>query len=164
MGSDGLLDSLPVDTPDAEVVEVVSAPVDGAQVAQQQQTGGSQGTEVLEDELRNLADSLNQTKSDVDYIGVQMQEGFGEVDEDLGKLRKGVRTLSEQLNETSGGETIENCTVTISQDQWAEMRDSWLWAKEWAGLSLFVAVVCALLVAALFGSRLWADFARGWRR
>ena len=159
------MDSLPVDTPDAEVVEVVSAPVDDASLAQSADPAPAVESErVLADEIRNLADELNSTRSDVDYIGVQMQEGFSEVDDDFKGVRKDIRSLSEQLNETAGGETVENCTVTISPDQWAQMRDSWLWAKDWAGLSLFVSVVCALLVAALFGSRLWSDFARGWRR
>lgn len=54
--------------------------------------------------------------------------------------------------------------VALSDDQWQEMRESWLWAKSSAQTALFLALLVTLLVAAIFGNRLWDAMAKGWRR
>lgn len=54
--------------------------------------------------------------------------------------------------------------VTISDDQWRTMQECWGWAKSCAAVALFLALVATLLVAALFGSKLWDHFSKGWRR
>ena len=93
---------------------------------------------------------------------------FETVNTKLDMLGEGQTILYEQIgNATRGAEVEEratNETVSIDGAQWQEMRESWLWIKGAAGIALFYAMVVTLLVAAVFGSRLWSAFSKGWRR
>ena len=67
-----------------------------------------------------------------------------------------------KLGESNANETTS--TVLIDKAQWDEIRESWLWAKSCASVGLFLALLCVLLVSAMFGNRLWSAFSKGWRK
>lgn len=67
-----------------------------------------------------------------------------------------------KLGESKSTDTTN--TVMIDNAQWAEMRESWLWAKSCAGVALFLVLVCVLIVSSIFGNRLWTAFSKGWRK
>lgn len=61
-------------------------------------------------------------------------------------------------------EKVTTGTVSISADQWSVMQECWGWAKGLGSVALFLALVGTLLMAAMFGSKLWDHFTKGWRR
>lgn len=65
--------------------------------------------------------------------------------------------LADDVAKTSTG------VVVISDNQWKTMQECWGWAKNCAAVALFLVLVATLLVAGLFGSKLWDHFSKGWR-
>lgn len=82
--------------------------------------------------------------------------------DDIGSDVEALVLRSEEAS--SGAEGGSETVIAIGDDQWSEMRESWLWAKQSAQVALYLALLVTLLVAAIFGSRLWAAMAKGWRK
>lgn len=79
-------------------------------------------------------------------------------------LEDAIRGL-ETRNEASKADTGSSDTVVALNDaQWQELVEGYHWAKDSAGVLLFLVLLIALGVAAIFGSGLWTLFVRGWRR
>lgn len=101
-------------------------------------------------------------------VSSQVEAGnaqVGQLAQRLDGIGSDVQTLVLRSEEgSSGAEGGSETVVAIGDDQWAEMRESWLWAKQSAQVGLYLALVATLLVAAIFGSRLWDEMAKGWRR
>lgn len=83
--------------------------------------------------------------------------------ERLDSIGDGVALLAQGAEDDETGSEAAS-VVALSDDQWQEMRESWLWAKSSAQTALFLALLVTLLVAAIFGNRLWDAMAKGWRR
>ena len=104
-------------------------------------------------------------------IDAAMSEGFANVNSRLDAIGNDqARLMLDIENATIGGEernaneTETNATVTISPAQWSQLESNWDALQASSAVSLFLTLVCTLLVAAVFGSRLWDAFSKGWRR
>lgn len=88
--------------------------------------------------------------------------------EDLGRridaLGDGVQALAAGNTDDDEVATADVVVMELSDGQWQEIRESWGWCKAGFSVALFLALVCTLLVAAIFGNRLWSAFSKGWRR
>lgn len=88
--------------------------------------------------------------------------------EDLGRridaLGDGVQALAAGNTDDDEVATADVVVMELSDGQWQELRESWGWCKAGFSVALFLGLVCTLLVAALFGNRLWSAFSKGWRR
>ena len=84
---------------------------------------------------------------------------------DVDGLTDEVRGISEQLRTMGEGDTDTQDLTTVSIDatQWAEMRESWTWAKGSMQLAMFGLLVCDVLVAVLVGVLLFEKLSGGWR-
>lgn len=105
----------------------------------------------LQDVQTTISDCDAKTSAQLDGIAATLDSESQTLDAMLVKL-----------GESNANET--NSTVLIDDAQWAEMRESWLWAKNCAAVGLFLALVGVLMVAAIFGNKLWSAFSKGWRR
>lgn len=107
---------------------------------------------------------IDELGSKVDEVGGKADEGFDSLDHKLLVLKRGQSEIKAMLNETS--EEGENGTqvVEIDGNQLAELQSHIQRTNEIGGVSLFLTLVCTLLVAALMGSVLWSAFSKGWRR
>lgn len=119
-------------------------------------TGATAGTDA----------ALDQLSAKVDELGKQYEDGNKEVSQRLDSVEKGLADNTALMrgasDETANAENT-TYTVQISDEQWQQMRESWLWAKSLSSVALFLGLVLVLVVAALFGSRLWSAFTKGWR-
>ena len=105
-----------------------------------------------------------QVRELLDGYGLSKSSEVANVDAKVDSLSQSVAANAQRLDalaaaSAEGSETV----VSVSDAQWAEMRDCWLHAKASMSVGLFLALVLTLLCAAVLGSRLWADFSRGWR-
>lgn len=109
-----------------------------------------------------------------------VRDAFGEVisqyqeREDVrdGAIRETLDRVSESLDgfvvaaadEDDSESAVGSAVVMLDSQQWADVQRCWGWAKSGLSAGLFLSLLCAVLLAALLGTRLWAEFARGWRR
>lgn len=106
----------------------------------------------LQDVQTTISDGDAKTSAQLDGIAATLDSESQTLD-----------ALLVKLGESRQGETT-NQTVVIDAGQWSEMRESWLWAKNCAGVALFLALVGVLMVSAIFGNKLWSAFSKGWRK
>lgn len=89
-----------------------------------------------------------------------------------------VQSNSQKLDTISSavaanGEKIDGVSASVASDaasvvlidstQWGTMASKWDTLAQSMQVVLFLALVVTLLLAALFGNRLWSAFSRGWR-
>lgn len=135
-----------------------------------------QVTEIVEGDVPSDALPVQQQEP-VDYQHIA-DIVSAEVDAALGEV--GIDALSSKVDElaadTAGvasdvvalrtaveSEGSASTVVLVDATQWEEMRESWEWLKQGFSVALFLVLVVTLLVAALFGNRLWQAMATGWR-
>lgn len=109
-------------------------------------------TKGLQDVQTTISDGDSKTSAQLDGIAAT-----------LDSESQTLNAMLVKLGESNNSETT-NQTVVIDSGQWSEMRESWLWAKNCAGVALFLALVGVLMVSAIFGNKLWTAFSKGWRR
>lgn len=89
-----------------------------------------------------------------------------QISDRLDGLNAGLVALQDGVAEgASADEDSETSSSVVVLDsvQWEEVREAWGWCKGGFSLLLFLSLVCTLLVAALFGNRMWSAFSKGWR-
>lgn len=146
--------------PETDVLEVVSD--SSADVVDGSQDG-------LSNLLGSVAGSLGSIDGNLSELRRGTEEGFGTLGSRLESLESGQALLSDQLNGTAEGvqdDGNENRTyvVEIESNQLAALQSHIERNGNIGSVSLFVSLLCTLLVAALLGSSLWTTFSRGWRR
>lgn len=115
----------------------------------------TQNTTLTDTQLRAVLDEYAYARSaDVQSLSTKVDTISQAVASDGQKID----SLSTAVAENSAS------TVTIDAGQWQEMRESWLYCKSGIQVGLFLVLVLSLIVAALFGNRLWSAFAKGWRK
>lgn len=135
--------------------------------AQHTQTDGGGGYEVvaLDDVRTLLVESYEEVASQYDQRGAERDEVLSH---DLQQVAAGLQSLADAQEATAAQEDSENdasaTVVVLDQQQWADVQRCWGWAKAGLATGLFICLVTTLLVAALFGSRLWSAFSKGWRK
>lgn len=104
--------------------------------------------------------------SKVDAVGSKVDEGFDGLDHKLLVLKRGQSELKAMINETSeGGEDGNNTQVVeIEGNQLREIQSHMQRIGDIGSVSLYLSLVCTLVVAALLGSFLWSAFSKGWRK
>lgn len=100
-----------------------------------------------------------------------VNEGNQTLGRQIGEITDSLQVLSQsqednnrilaKLSDRESGSQVT--TVAIADNQWQEMRQSWLWAKSAASVALFLCLVVTCLVSAMLGTRLWSAFSKGWR-
>lgn len=111
----------------------------------------------------SLSDELG---SKVDEVGNKVDEGFDGLDHKLFVLKRGQTELKTMLNETMEGGEDGNVTqvVEIEGNQLREFQAHMQRIGDIGSVSLYLSLVCTLIVAALLGSFLWSAFSKGWRK
>lgn len=104
--------------------------------------------------------------SKVDDVGSKVDEGFDDLDHKLLVLKRGQSELKAMLNETTEGGEDGNVTqvVEIEGNQLRELQSHMQRIGDIGSVSLYLSLVCTLIVAALLGSFLWSAFSKGWRK
>lgn len=102
----------------------------------------------------------------VDEVGGKVDEGFDSLDHKLLVLKRGQTELKAMLNETTEGGEDGNVTqvVEIEGNQLLDFQSHMQRIGDIGSVSLFLSLVCTLVVAALLGSFLWSAFSKGWRK
>ena len=134
-------------------------------VAQDEQTDTEQQSDTQQVEQRPVADLETVQQVVEQSVSEGMREHADTQSASVDDLARSVDALvASQATEgdTSAGDGP--VTVVLSDAQWAEMRDAWMFAKGGMQVCLYLALVCTLLVASLLGNRLWSAFSQGWRR
>lgn len=135
-----------------------------------------QVTEVVQGEVPSDALPVQQQEP-VDYqhiadiVGAEVDAALGEVGiyalgakvDELAANTEGVASDVVALRTAVESGGAESTVVLVDSSQWEEMRESWAWLKQGFSVALFLVLVVTLLVAALFGNRLWQAMATGWR-
>lgn len=106
-----------------------------------------------------------------DIVGAEVDAAMGEVGfddvaakvDELAANTAGVASDVDALRTAVESGGAESTVVLVDSAQWAEMQESWAWLKQGFSVALFLVLVVTLLVAALFGNRLWQAMATGWR-
>lgn len=137
---------------------------DAQDVAQDEQTDTHQQSDTQQVEQRPVADLETVQQVVEQSVSDGMREHVDTQSASVVDLARSVDSLVAS-KAAEGDYTVADGTVTvvISDTQWAEMRESWLYAKGVMQVSLYLALVCTLLVASLLGNRLWSAFSKGWR-
>lgn len=135
-----------------------------------------QVTEVLQGDVPS--DALpEQQQEPVDYqhiadiVSAEVDAALGEVGidalsskvDELAASAQGVASDVVALRTAVESEGSASTVVLVDATQWEEMRESWEWLKQGFSVALFLVLVVTLLVAAMFGNRLWQAMATGWR-
>lgn len=84
----------------------------------------------------------------------------------LDGLNEGLVALQDGVAEGSSADEdseTSSSVVVLDSTQWEEVREALGWCKAGFSVLLFLSLVCTLLVAALFGNRMWSAFSKGWR-
>lgn len=104
--------------------------------------------------------------SKVDEVGSKVDEGFSGLDHKLLVLKRGQSEIKSMLNETSEGGEDGNDTqvVEIEGNQLREIQSHMQRIGDIGSVTLYLSLVCTLVVAALLGSFLWSAFSKGWRK
>lgn len=104
--------------------------------------------------------------SKVDEVGSKVDEGFDSLDHKLLVLKRGQSEIKTMLNETTEGGEDGNVSqvVEIEGNQLAGLQSHMQRIGDIGSVSLFLSLVCTLVVAALLGSFLWSAFSKGWRK
>lgn len=135
-----------------------------------------QVTEVVQGDVPSDALPVQQQEP-VDYqhiadiVGAEVDAALGEVGigdvgakvDELAANTEGVASDVVALRTAVESGGAESTVVLVDSSQWEEMRESWAWLKQGFSVVLFLVLVITLLVAALFGNRLWQAMATGWR-
>ena len=120
-------------------------------------TQGAAGSAATTQDVQALIDtvaSVGQVETDaIDALGARLDSLLAS-----GSAESEVSTS--QADSADSGVTYE---VVLTDSQWADVQRCWGWAKHGAGVGLFLALLCVLLLAALLGNRLWVSFGEGWR-
>ena len=128
-----------------EQVEVVSVDDVAKIVDDATSSAGSEAVEAIGSEVAEVSGKVDSVG---DYVAG--------IDARLAKVEEGFVTLGAQSDDGANA-------VMLTDDQWLEMQQAWGWAKSCASFGVFLLLVCVLLVAANFGSKLWSTFVAGWR-
>lgn len=137
---------------DGQVTEVVQGdvPPDALPVQQQEPVDYQHIADIVDAEVSAALGEVG-----INALGAKVDElaaNTAGVASDVVALRTAVE---------SGG--AESTVVLVDSAQWEEMRESWAWLKQGFSVALFLVLVVTLLVAALFGNRLWQAMSTGWR-
>lgn len=115
--------------------------------------------EVVEDAVSAEVDVALDPSNDQSEVLRQINDRLDGLNAGLVALQDDVAAgaAADEDSETSSS------VVVLDSTQWEEVREAWGWCKSGFSIALFLVLVCTLLVAALFGNRLWAAFSKGWR-
>lgn len=104
--------------------------------------------------------------SKVDEVGSKVDEGFDSLDHKLLVLKRGQSEIKAMINETQEGGEDGNGTqvVEIEGNQLRDIQSHMQRIGDIGSVSLYLSLVCTLVVAALLGSVLWSAFSKGWRK
>ena len=138
---------------------------DAQDVAQDEQTDTEQQSDTQQVEQRPVADLETVQQVVEQSVSEGMREHADTQSASVDDLARSVDALvAAQAAEGDTSVGDGPVTVVMSDTQWAEMREAWLFAKGGMQVCLYLALVCTLLVASLLGNRLWSAFSQGWRR
>lgn len=131
--------------------------------------GTQEGSSVVSDAPQTVVPDTSvsdEVGSKVDEVGSKVDEGFEDLDHKLLVLKRGQSELKAMINETSEGGEDGNVTqvVEIEGNQLREFQSHMQRIGDIGSLSLYLSLVCTLVVAALLGSFLWSAFSKGWRK
>lgn len=102
--------------------------------------------------------------SKVDEVGGKVDEGFDSLDHKLLVLKRGQSEIKTMLNETSEGGENGTQVVEIDGNQLAGLQSHMQRIGDIGSVSLFLSLVCTLVVSSILGSLLWSSFSKGWRK
>lgn len=115
--------------------------------------------EVVEDVESAEVDVALDPSNDQSEVLRQINGRLDGLNADLVALQDGVAEVASADEDSETSSSV----VVLDSTQWEEVREAWGWCKAGFSLLLFLSLVCTLLVAALFGNRMWTAFSKGWR-
>lgn len=77
-------------------------------------------------------------------------------------LSSEVQQLRNEQATTNETQTMQ--VVALSDGQWQELHDTMVRYQQVSGVTLYLMLSLTLLVAAIFGNKLWEAFSKGWRK
>lgn len=106
-----------------------------------------------------------QLRAVLDEYGLARSEDVRNIDAKADALASTVAANGQKIDGVAASVASDGSTVVLIDDsQWDTIETKWDTAGKSMQVVLFLALVIALLLAAIFGNKLWAAFSRGWRR
>lgn len=129
-----------------------------------QNVDGAYEVVTLDDAITLVGDSVSAYDSAVDARYQALADSLASISSDVAAVADSQAMTAKQVSKLAGASDGDSSYVVVLDDtQWETVRDCWVWAKSGLSISLFLLLVCTLLVAAVLGNRLWTAFSQGWR-
>lgn len=106
-----------------------------------------------------------QLRAVLDEYGLARSDDVRNIDAKADAIAAAVSANGQKVDGVAAAVAADGSTVVLIDDsQWDTIETKWETAGKSMQVVLFLALVVALLLAAIFGNRLWGAFSKGWRR
>lgn len=119
------------------------------------------GESLTLDDARELVDDA--VKQVTDGYDQKRDAAYQDIANKLVTLEDNDKKILENSSQTKTGSGTTATVCVLEQTQYEALEYCYHYAQGAAGVLLFLMLVNTLMVAALFGNRLWAAFSEGWR-